>query len=79
MATFIFLHGTFAKPANWPALQQSLETTAQMAGEAARFEHIVWSGKNRARRSSGGRFHDLQPRERSLDDIARGGRGFSWA
>jgi hypothetical protein len=46
MATFILVHGTFARAAHWPALRLALAAGA--AGEHSRFEELIWSGKNRA-------------------------------
>jgi pimeloyl-ACP methyl ester carboxylesterase len=48
MATFLLVHGTFAKSAHWPALQDGLAAAAQEAGKSASFRQLVWSGKNRA-------------------------------
>ena len=48
MATFLLVHGTFAKSANWPALQDSVAEAACEAGESAFFQQVPWSGKNRA-------------------------------
>jgi pimeloyl-ACP methyl ester carboxylesterase len=48
MATFLLVHGTFAKSANWPALQDGLAEVAHEAGEKASFKQLAWSGKNRA-------------------------------
>jgi hypothetical protein len=48
MATFILVHGTFARAAHWPALQEGLALAAGAAGEHSRFEELKWSGKNRA-------------------------------
>jgi hypothetical protein len=48
MAAFIFVHGTFAKSAHWPALQAGLAAAAEAAGERAYFQEALWSGKNRA-------------------------------
>jgi hypothetical protein len=48
MATFLFVHGTFAKAAHWPALQDGLAEVACEAGERASFKQLAWSGKNRA-------------------------------
>jgi len=46
MATFILVHGTFATNAEWPALQDGLSEAAAGANEPARFERVLWSGKN---------------------------------
>jgi pimeloyl-ACP methyl ester carboxylesterase len=48
MATFILVHGTRAKSAHWPFLQDSLAETARAAGEEALFEQLMWTGRNRA-------------------------------
>jgi len=48
MATFLLVHGTFAKVAHWPALQEGLAEEANEAGETACFRQLPWSGKNRA-------------------------------
>jgi alpha/beta hydrolase family protein len=48
MATFILVHGTYAKAAYWPALQDGLALAANAAGEHSRFKELTWSGKNRA-------------------------------
>jgi pimeloyl-ACP methyl ester carboxylesterase len=47
-ATFVLVHGTFAKAADWPALQDSLGEAAREAGETACFKQLPWSGQNRA-------------------------------
>jgi pimeloyl-ACP methyl ester carboxylesterase len=49
MATFILVHGTFAKPAHWPMLQHSLAETARSAGHEPAFEWLPWTGRNRAK------------------------------
>jgi triacylglycerol esterase/lipase EstA (alpha/beta hydrolase family) len=49
MATFILVHGTFAKSAHWPFLQDSLAETARAAGDEPLFEQLTWTGRNRAR------------------------------
>jgi pimeloyl-ACP methyl ester carboxylesterase len=49
MATFILVHGTFAKSAQWPFLQDSLAETARAAGDEPFFEQLTWTGRNRAR------------------------------
>jgi hypothetical protein len=43
------VHGTFAKSAHWPILQNSLAETARSAGHESRFEWLRWTGRNRAR------------------------------
>lgn len=48
MATFILVHGTYAKSANWPTLQAGLAEAARAVGESPSFEQLTWSGKNRA-------------------------------
>lgn len=48
MATFILVHGTFARAAHWPALQDGLALAARAAGEHSQFNELTWSGKNRA-------------------------------
>jgi predicted alpha/beta hydrolase family esterase len=47
MTTFILVHGTFAKSAQWPSLQDGLEHAARAVGARARFKQITWSGTNR--------------------------------
>jgi pimeloyl-ACP methyl ester carboxylesterase len=47
MATFLLVHGTFAKSANWPALQDGLAEVTHEAGEKASFKQLAWSGENR--------------------------------
>jgi pimeloyl-ACP methyl ester carboxylesterase len=49
MAAFILVHGTFAKSAHWPNLQDSLAETTRAAGDEPLFEQLAWTGKNRAR------------------------------
>jgi len=49
MVTFILVHGTFAKSARWPILQNSLAETARSAGHEPAFEWLSWTGRNRAR------------------------------
>jgi pimeloyl-ACP methyl ester carboxylesterase len=49
MATFILVHGTFAKSANWPNLQDALAEAARAAGDDPVFEQLTWTGRNRAR------------------------------
>lgn len=48
MATFILVHGTFARAADWPALREGLAQAASAAGEHSRFNELTWSGKNTA-------------------------------
>jgi Alpha/beta hydrolase of unknown function (DUF915) len=48
MAAFLLVHGTFAKSAHWPALQDGLAEVAHEAGDIASFKQLAWSGKNRA-------------------------------
>jgi hypothetical protein len=48
MATFILVHGTFAKFAHWPALQQGLAAAVGALGHPTHFQEVRWSGKNRA-------------------------------
>jgi pimeloyl-ACP methyl ester carboxylesterase len=48
MATFLFVHGTFAKGAQWPELRAAL-IEAVKPDETAYFEEVTWSGRNRAR------------------------------
>ncbi len=48
MATFILVHGTYARAAHWPALQDGLALAAGEAGEHSRFNELTWSGKNTA-------------------------------
>jgi len=48
MATFILVHGTWAKASHWPALRDGLALAASAAGERYRLEELKWSGKNRA-------------------------------
>jgi pimeloyl-ACP methyl ester carboxylesterase len=52
MATFILVHGTtFRKSSHWhwPILQDGLAETARAAGDEPVFEHLTWTGRNRAR------------------------------
>src|SRR5262245_5914806 len=49
MATFILVHGTFAKSAHWPFLQDRLAETARAAGDEPLFEQLPWTGSNRTR------------------------------
>jgi hypothetical protein len=44
--TFVLVHGTFAHSAEWPALEGALSSTAIDLGIPARFEKLVWTGKN---------------------------------
>ncbi|OPY98931.1 hypothetical protein A5906_30710 [Bradyrhizobium sacchari] len=46
MATFIFVHGTFAKSAEWPLLRNALIEASHTRGQEARFPPITWTGKN---------------------------------
>lgn len=46
MSTFILVHGTFAKPAEWPVLRDSLAETARAAGDTPSFEPLTWTGRN---------------------------------
>jgi hypothetical protein len=48
VATFLLVHGTFAKSAHWPALQKGLAEAARATGETAYFKQLSWSGQNRA-------------------------------
>ena len=48
MATFILVHGTFARAADWPALRDGLTVAASAVGERSQFVELKWSGKNRA-------------------------------
>ncbi|MCP1846754.1 MULTISPECIES: esterase/lipase family protein [unclassified Bradyrhizobium] len=48
MATFILVHGTFAKRALWPILQQGLTEAANSVGEDAKVKEVTWSGRNSA-------------------------------
>ncbi|MBR1300068.1 alpha/beta fold hydrolase [Bradyrhizobium sp. AUGA SZCCT0042] len=48
MATFVLVHGTYAKSADWPALQSALTDVAKLNGQDVRIEKIPWTGKNRA-------------------------------
>ena len=45
MATFLLVHGTFAKSAHWPALQKGLAEAAHATGETAYFKQLPWSAK----------------------------------
>jgi alpha/beta hydrolase family protein len=47
MATFILVHGTWARAAHWPALRDGLALAASAVGECCRIEELRWSGKNR--------------------------------
>lgn len=46
MAKFIFVHGTFAKSADWPALSKGLSDACAQLGTNAEFEEIRWTGYN---------------------------------
>jgi hypothetical protein len=48
MATFILVHGTFARAAHWPALQDGITVAASEVGEQSQFTEVAWSGRNRA-------------------------------
>ncbi len=48
MTTFILVHGTFAKSADWPALREGLTHAVSATGEYPVFKEIKWTGKNRA-------------------------------
>jgi len=48
MATFLLVHGTFAKSTDWPAVREGLAEAVHEAGETASFKPLAWSGKNRA-------------------------------
>ncbi len=48
MATFILVHGTWAKSAHWPVLQDSLAETARAAGDTVLFKPLTWTGRNLA-------------------------------
>ena len=48
MATFILVHGTYAKAAHRPALQDGIAVAASEAGEQSQFTEVTWSGRNRA-------------------------------
>jgi hypothetical protein len=60
MATFVLVHGTFSKKANWPLLQDGLSEAAASMNEQVRFEQVLWSGRNHA-----------SARERAGSEIAR--------
>jgi hypothetical protein len=47
MATFILVHGTRAKSAHWPELEDGLTEIARAAGDAPLFEQLTWTGRNR--------------------------------
>ena len=47
MATFILVHGTWAKSAHWPELEDGLTEIARAAGDAPLFEKLTWTGRNR--------------------------------
>jgi len=49
MTTFLLVHGTWAKAAHWPKLQESLTETTRAAGEVPFLEQLPWTGRNRAR------------------------------
>jgi pimeloyl-ACP methyl ester carboxylesterase len=49
MATFILVHGTFARRADWSALKEGLIGAANSSNDEARFEQVSWTGSNRAR------------------------------
>lgn len=48
MATFVLVHGTFVKSADWPDLQRALAETTRELGESSNFDQMHWTGKNRA-------------------------------
>jgi pimeloyl-ACP methyl ester carboxylesterase len=51
MATFLLVHGTFAREADWTKsnspLQLSLQRAVCAKGETALFTPVAWSGRNR--------------------------------
>jgi hypothetical protein len=49
MATFILVHGTWAKSAHWPILQDGLAEATRAAGDEPVFERLTWTGRNWAR------------------------------
>src|SRR3954462_5561351 len=49
MATFILVHGTYAKSAQWPKLRDALAEAAYATGDKPVFETLTWTGRNRAR------------------------------
>lgn len=49
MATFILVHGTWAKSAHWPILEDGLAEAARAAGDKPVFERPMWTGRNWAR------------------------------
>src|SRR5262245_59380979 len=49
MTVFILVHGTWAKSAHWPILQNALAETAHAAGDEPMFEPLTWTGRNRVR------------------------------
>ena len=49
MATFILVHGTYAKSAQWPKLRHALAEAAYATGDKPVFEPLTWTGRNRAR------------------------------
>jgi pimeloyl-ACP methyl ester carboxylesterase len=63
VATFILVHGTFAQDASWTdptsPMSRMFSAAAIKAGTSARFERVVWSGKNR-----------LGDRQRAVDAIS---------
>ncbi|TCU73951.1 hypothetical protein EDE08_10421 [Bradyrhizobium sp. R2.2-H] len=48
MVTFVLVHGTFAKSADWPALECGLNQVAHANGQNATIEQVTWTGHNRA-------------------------------
>jgi hypothetical protein len=61
MATFILVHGTWAKSPQWPILQDGLAEAAHAAGGKPFFEPLTWTGKNRAtdRQAAASAIHTL--------------------
>src|ERR1700684_2896441 len=46
MATFILVHGTYVKQANWPLLHNGLGEVAAFLKKPAQFEQVDWRGRN---------------------------------
>jgi pimeloyl-ACP methyl ester carboxylesterase len=47
MVTYVLVHGTFARSADWPNLKRAL--AAGSNGERVNFEEVPWTGRNNAK------------------------------